>query len=427
MLYQRAPLDARHEYFLDCACEVDEINAFDHAVLTLLGDRQIVGRMMDYAENWDGPRPLRLRMAACLRLDAYAHQIVAELPVHEQRAFAAVGMQREPLRLGSLAEYLARFNFEDQTTGGAAMDFRRYQRCDRNYDPTPRARRHLYAPSAIRRYVKREADSLPFAQQLAAGLRRLPTSAPEEVGLINDLLHEQRESHRQTYVATRAAFQDEQRKRWASLGVGPGIAPRQRRAVSKAAQFAAGIIGERQVGSFARGEAITLQGNTFNLTVARRTSIAEAGHGALDVRLCATDGLPLASVCVYFDKTPALDQVAALAMHMASGEESAVIETGNLFAITTAGAEHPLVQQRLARPPAPEAQAAMDRFARYGQSQSEFDRKRAAVDRYTADTRGIYLHAVMTRIWGRDTPRLVAFSEKYLAQHRAPDPERIAA
>lgn len=427
MQYQRAPLAAEHEYFLDCACESDEINAFDHAVLTLLGDRAIVGQIMDDDAGRDGRRPLRFRIAKCLRLDAYAHEIVADLSPSDQRTFAAVGLQREPLRLHRLAEYLANFNFEDQTLGGAAMDFRRYRRCDRNFDPTPRARRHLYSPRSIGRYIKMEYDSLPSAERLAAGLRRLPVCAPDEVALVNDLLREQRESHRQEYAASRAAFLEEQRKRWGFHG--PRIAPVQRRAVARAARFAAGLIGDRQVGSFARGEAITLPGQTFNLIVARRTSVAAAGHGALDVRLCATDGLPLASVCVYFDKTPALDQVAALAMHMNSGEESTVIRTGNLFAITAAGADHPVVKERLAQraPIDPEDQAAMDRLLRHGLGQNDYDRKRAAVERYTTGTLGVYLNAVMTRVWGRDAGRLVTFSERYIERNHPAEMERLAA
>jgi hypothetical protein len=170
------------------------------------------------------------------------------------------------------------------------------------------------------------------------------------------------------------------------------------------------LIGASQVGAFAQGQTITLPGQALSLEIARGRSVTTTGHGALDVGLCAPDGTRLASVCVYFDKTPALDQLAALALHLNAGEETAVLDTGNLFSITAAGAEHPLVKQHMAKRPTTEDQALMDRVMRHGLNQNDHDRKRAAQNRYKADTIAIYVDSVTTLVWGRDARRLVAFT-----------------
>ena len=423
MQFQRAPLPAEVEYVLDCALECWEINAFDHAVLTLLGDRKITDGILDH-QNRDG-RGLRARQGLCLRLDAYAHQLVADLTTTEQASFAAFGMLPEPLKLFGLAQFLATTNHEDQTVGGAMLPYRRYPRCDRNYDPTPRARRRLYSPNAIRRHAKLEEQAIPLARLLAAGLRRLPPSAPRDADLVLDLLREQRDSHRQAHAAARAKFEAEQRLRFGART--SGVDRRVRKAVRRAALFTAGLIGASQVGAFAQGQAITLPGRSLSLEVARNRSVASTGHGALDVRLCTPDGIRLANICVYFDKTPALDQVAALALHLNAGEEAAILDAGNLFSVTPAGAEHPLVIARQAKPATAEDQALVNRMTRHGLGQTDQDRKRAAQQRYEADTIGIYFDAVRTQVWGRDAYRLEPFSNSIVERTRGIEAARSAA
>ncbi|WP_027578404.1 hypothetical protein [Bradyrhizobium sp. Ai1a-2] len=390
MQYQRAPFPPEVEYFLDSAVEYDELGSFAHAALTLLGSRKIVPEII---ERGGGGRLLRARQGKCHDLDAYAHQMVADLPEPEQRSFVAVGLRWEPLRLLRIAEYLAHYFFEDETRGGAGIPFRRYQRCAPNYDPTPGARRKLYAPAAIRRYARHEDCSMPRARLLAGRLRRLPPAAPPDVDLVSDLIQEQREAYKAEYYRARQQFEAQQRRRYFS-GVD---LERERRAIRRAAMFCAGVLGPASVGAFARGEAITFAGCDVSIEVARARSIATVGHGALDVKLRAPDGTRLANVCVFFDGTPALDQLAAIAMHVSAGEASAIIQTGNLFNISDAGAEHPVVQARLAQTPKVDADV-LDRVRRHGLAPSEYDKQMAAVRRYTADTIEIYCEAVRAQV-----------------------------
>lgn len=415
MLYQRTPLAGRHEYFLDCALEADEINAFAHAALTLLGDRQRIGAIVDVEPPVERLRPLRDRWEICDRLDEYAQQLVSDLPLPEQRAFAAIGLLREPLKLFALAQFLAAFNFEDETRGGAARPFRRWWRCDDDYNPTPRARRRLYAPAAIRRYAKLEVQSVPRARTLAKGLRRLPTSEPAEAELITALLAEQRAQHREAYLAEKRTFEAEQRRRYGALMATPGhitgIMHGHRRSVKRAARFAAGVVGARQVGAFSRGDAVMLRGAAVNIEVTRRRSIASAGHGAVDVRLLDPNGVGLANLCVYFEKTPALDQLAALALHVQAGEETAVIDAGNLFNVTADGANHPLIAERLAAKTVPDFAGAPGPRGGPWHRPTDHELKWIAQETYTNRTIGIYYDAVEVQVWGRDARRLEPFKK----------------
>ncbi|MCW2195130.1 hypothetical protein AB7M45_007901 [Bradyrhizobium elkanii] len=406
MQFQRSPFPAEVEYFLDSAVEHDELGAFAHAVLTLLGSRKLVPELIEKRKIG---HLLHCRQSRCHELDAYAHEIIAELAEHERRSFVAVGLRWEPRRLLNIAEYLASFNFEDETRGGANLPFRRHWRCDDNYDPTPRARRRLYAPGAIRRYARLEDCSMPWARLLAGRLRQLPAAVPADLDLVCDLLLEQRETYRVEYHRARQKFEAEQRRRFFSNG----SIERDRRAVRRAASFCAGLLGPAKVGAFARGEAITFAGRDVSIEVARARSIATVGHGALEVKLCAQDGTRLANVCVFFDKTPALDQLAAIAMHVEAGDESAIIQTGNLFNVTAAGSEHPVVRARLAQMPKAEVEVLAP--GRRRRTASEYDKQKAALRRYTADTIDIYAEAVRARVWGRDVKRLDPFLDQMQA------------
>lgn len=111
------------------------MNAFTHSAIMLLGDRDVAVGIMDAERPPLGV--LRNRHAACIELDAYAHALTSELARHEQEDFVAAALYREPIRLLRIAEFLAHWNHEDQTTGGAGKPYRQWPRCDRNYDPKP--------------------------------------------------------------------------------------------------------------------------------------------------------------------------------------------------------------------------------------------------------------------------------------------------
>lgn len=409
MIFQKEPLAPRHEYFLDAAMDAEELTAFGWKVLSLLGDRRTIAGIMD---NQPAAHTWRLgRAQACLDLDAYAHEIARDLPAHEQEAFTAATLMNEPFRLNSFVDYLTHFNFEDETVGGCNQPFRRHDRCDRNFDPTPRARRRLYAPRAIRRFVKLEDSSLPLAQEYARRLKRLPLARdPGQAQLVVDLIKEQRRQFRTDHAEARVQYE---RRLWSDLIKPKDIDSDGRKVIKRAARTAAAIVGPDKVGAFARGLPVVLEGASLKLEVQPRGSIAATGHGAVDVRLFSAEGDDLSGVCVFFDGLPALDQLTALALHVGAGAEREIIQAGNLYNITAAGARHPIVAERQAAKRLVEGDArliqeAVRRIEEHGVSISDHERKMIALHRYRADVWSIYLEAVEIRIWGRDGKAILA-------------------
>jgi hypothetical protein len=65
----------------------------------------------------------------------------------------------------------------------------------------------------------------------------------------------------------------------------------------------------------------------------RRTD--EPGHGSpFSIHLLTKDDVHLAQLCVYFDKTPVLDQLLALTMFVESGQEKLILEKANWFGVS---------------------------------------------------------------------------------------------
>lgn len=57
-------------------------------------------------------------------------------------------------------------------------------------------------------------------------------------------------------------------------------------------------------------------------------------------------GVELGGLCLYFEDTPVLDQLAALAMHVQAGEERDLVADGNLYSVTQYGLSHPILVGR---------------------------------------------------------------------------------
>jgi hypothetical protein len=123
---------------------------------------------------------------------------------------------------------------------------------------------------------------------------------------------------------------------------------RQNRAtIKRAAVCAASVLGSGAVSDFAAGRSIILDGETLALDVARVASAARLGHSGLHVvAVDRTSKRKLADMCVYIEKTPALDQLTALALAMKAGEETHIIQTANLSNVTELGFAHPLIAER---------------------------------------------------------------------------------
>lgn len=402
------------QYVLDSALDNRDINAFDYAAVSLLGDQKIVDEIWETPSDHNGRSWRNGRAAICLRTDAYAHQLVAELPRYDQMAFVAFDLMSEPGRIFELAEFMADWNFTDSTVGGAKVPFFKKRLCDRNFEPNKGVRQRLYAHGAINRYVKIESttDGFGHYRSLIAGIRKMAwpnnLSDGREVHAWMDaqqaaIAIRQRAAEERFIDANQIPLNDAPRELWAAIRAGKRIIKKKvRRRITKSAAIAASFFGAQAVSAFASGAPIEILGQTMVLEAQANGSIGKMGHSALNIKVKSTEGKRLAKVCLYFDQTPALDQLVALKLHMDAGEEKELLSTGNLYAITEDGANHPLVLSHKSF----RAETSIIQGRR-----NPYDLEMEAKQRYFIATKHIYIESVERHSWGRDAKQLRALTQ----------------
>mgnify|MGYP000252198734 CR=1 FL=1 len=358
LVQQTSALPGEVQYFIDGACEEHELLGCHHVALTLYGDRarlaEIVAGTVARIEPEDviaraavvdagrTPRNWRAgRLSIALALAEEAASLIRRCPFADQVGFAALGYGHLRLVVRDHAEFFASWRFEDATTGGAAKPFLKHWRLDRQMRPTPAVRRHLASPKAIRRYVKHNQE-WRHVRALYETIADLPLPCDVSAGerLIEALKQRANEQRSRMYadLVRRAPRSDPKIVR--------KIQAASRKVTKRAAVMAAALLGASTVSAFARGEPVIIPAKDIAFRVVAAGSMDHLGHGALHVDLQTLEGQRLSGLCVYFDKTPALDQLSAIALHAAAGEEATVIRAGNLYAVEAAAAEHPALAGR---------------------------------------------------------------------------------
>jgi hypothetical protein len=179
----------------------------------------------------------------------------------------------------------------------------------------------------------------------------------------------------------------------------------ERKKLIRAVSIASAIIGGDKVRRFVAGSPVEIEGDTMILEARPRGALtSDTGQGQVQVVIKNKDRVKLGNLCVYFDGTPAIDQLAALALHVGSGGENDILTTGNLYFVTAEGATDPLLSNFMSK-----------REARLDGNQSrrvlgDHEKQRRAQLRYFADVGHHYAEAVTTQIWGRDGKRLREFA-----------------
>ncbi len=415
---QTTPLPHEVQYILDSALEVDDLNGFDHLMLTLFADRSGLSELLD---NWHKqPHPggwAKRTGAMCLELDRLAHTLADQLEVSDQKSLVAASLLREDPRLTRLAECHAGWNYTDSTIGGDLKKFKRRVRLDKKYEPAGQIKRRLYDQRSISHYVREvDCSSTEHSQMLSTSirLRRPWPDSPSEADGLQHYFAEQSERYREAYArAVREFDHKASRKHKRRL-------QQQRRAVVRSASAAETILGRGQVMTLARGEPVFIEGSELTFRVAVR-DLMRCTHGALDVSLQTHNGTRLADTCLYFDGTPALEQAAAISLHVQAGEELDLLLAGNLSNISTIGAAHPLIADRLKQrheelvnfhdTETDGAGLPVRRPARYNRHVvSEITRMRRDV--YIAEMMPHYLEPLIDRVWGDAAGRLRAFTSQ---------------
>jgi hypothetical protein len=306
--------------------------------------------------------------------------------------------------LHGLGQIFAHWAFEDEISGGCLKNFRDRKRICRNGDVWPRTLRRIHSPAFISRYVKRAQES--------EQRRRLATrilNRTERVPVLDDHLAQysveltnQREDARRAAIAqfeasgvagaplrssgTRRAL----RKRVAS----------HRAIIKRAVNAASMILSSDQISAFASGAPVRLPGQSLDLLVTLSGGLADCGHGAISVAAAAPQGEVLASLCTYVEGTPALDQLAALALAMKAGEEAQIISDANIIKMMPAEEEHPLLAERASRHLAQQISRASN-WTRIGRDCWSYEERRGRIDAYWNATQAIWLERLAVFACGR--------------------------
>lgn len=384
------------QYVLDGACECHEIMSHHHHALWRYGDPDRIDAIFNEPRPDEGARWfLRRRRRGCLGLIAYAEEIIAEMDEVEREAMAVFAFAHGRQIISEYAEFLAGWNFEDEIKGGCALPFRKVLRGTADGVPFPRTRRRLYSPAAIRRYI-RNHDDWDWLGDVVAGVAMLPVPSSVELPAA---FREREELIRQAHRAEMRRMAEQ--VQWQRIEKAPRLCPKERRRkrsiVKRAAVMAAAMLGAGTVSAFARGEPVRLVGDQVAFELRAQGQLGHLGHGGVEVSVVARDGARLAKLCVYHEDTPALDQLTAFALRVAAGDERSIVETGNLYAIEGAAADHPIIADRF-KLRGDEIETVEEAALRLLRRDEPF---RLASAAYRIDTAPIYREAVARALFGR--------------------------
>lgn len=112
-----------------------------------------------------------------------------------------------------------------------------------------------------------------------------------------------------------------------------------RRVLRRSYALLESVAGRHRARACLSGDTVTVEGRRFDFRL-RVPDPKRSGALAVDVSVTDKHGIELASLCVYNPGTPAFDQVVALILHVVSGQEDAIVRTGNVVRSTEAATRH---------------------------------------------------------------------------------------
>lgn len=112
-------------------------------------------------------------------------------------------------------------------------------------------------------------------------------------------------------------------------------------------------IGDHNLKAFLSGDAFTIDGKEFNYRIRRAQHVdllrqaawPDTHHIPYSLELLDKENNFLTSLCVYFDKTPALDQVIAMVLHIKHDEEMRILEKTNTLSRSELFKENKAIQK----------------------------------------------------------------------------------
>ena len=335
---RKYPLPHDIAYLVDCASEMDGITAAADIALRLYGDPDKIEAIFE-RNRGHGRGYLR----ECeLELEKYSAEIINALPPARRMALLQRGLLSVLRIISDQSAYFVHATYSDNTIGGYETPSRKIK----SARPTPKVARRIRSRAYIARGLKKSKE-IVHVSALWKVLLTIdnPHGNPSDEDVLIADLNAQRERYRAAVLS------------YGLVDVLPFDVPppqkadrrktrQQRTVVKKAAVLAVAMFGASAVSAFAKGEPIVIQGDAVTFAVKPTSTIFASGHGAVrvDLRDPATNE-DVASLCVYQD-APALDQAVSIALHAAAGEESAVLKTGNVFAVRKGQESNPILAGR---------------------------------------------------------------------------------
>jgi hypothetical protein len=348
------------EYAIDCQTEYGEIDAGTTLALRCYGDRPTIIAILDRTQV-----DYLVRRRTCDELRAYAATVIAEMTPQQQGAIAAMGIAHVRHLCNETTAVMAQWAISDRVEGGCAEAWNHPIRARSDgVTPFKRDLRRLCAPTWIRRYVKRDPQTLrhrTMFNQIAGRAAHLPRAVitggfSTFEADYDEMRRRQADHEREVWANARdlvAADYVDNLGDAIKVKIKPGVKKklrkhrtRQRKVIRRAAATCAAFVGADTVMRLSRNEPVILEGQAVNFKVAPYGSLAQRGHSALAIECLDKDGNKLAGLCLYFDDTPALDQVTAIKMHLDAGCEHELIEAGNLTWVSEKGITHPAIQAK---------------------------------------------------------------------------------
>lgn len=427
-IIQTVPIPPNVEYSIDAAFELDEIDAGTQLACKLYAPRTTLMAINDEPHEDAGWASARRRF--CASLTKLADEIIADLPPARRAALGLASLSHMRGQVLRTAWFYGVSAYEDTVIGGCLEHFRspgNRQERDRmwRYELSSKQRRRLYGPNWIRRYVKLNDDT-PRLRKIATRLLsrawpiNIEDAKPEYDVLMADIdrqimayrIENDRRIRDYLTSAEVAAAVPIASPSVRMKAKGKRFLAQRRKVIKRAASTAVAVLGPEAVSNFAHGRPVVFKGETMQLAVERFGSSAMMGHSGISVKALGHDGAHLASMCVYYEKTPALDQLTALGLSMMAGEEAEIVQTANLSRVSDAGYAHPLIGAKVSRPKSTEGQTTIvdggtGRVVFHGhptRNSNTYAYQRQVNEAYWRETRPIWLEATgvatMGRVWG---------------------------
>jgi hypothetical protein len=214
-----------------------------------------------------------------------------------------------------------------------------------------KAERRIVSPTFLRRQMKRHPlliEFRPLANRLLQRAEQDMSFGPSKVASLeaafehcntqrarlralfeSDRLEAARQVRLQVHGSESRALKAEKKQ-----------ASRYRRLMMRSFEMLSSVMGRETARMFVAGDRISIEGRTFDFIVKKHRTAGAIGHSALEIEIADKAGIVLSNLCLYFEGVPAMDQVVAIALHVASGDEDALLKTGNLFKTRPEAATH---------------------------------------------------------------------------------------